>query len=248
MKAKSLLMAATLLAMPLAPAPAAAKALSNVEKAAEALQINNIMGRYSLYVIANQWLAIGDMFALDEPDVRQNVPTTMEGPAVRDYFRRRAAEPLKDGVMHQHSFLAPIIEVAGDGQTAKGVWDSPGIDVGDGDTMANWAWVRYAVDFKKTPQGWKIWHMRVLPVWKAPYGDAWSQMVRQSSAGKKSGGANSDNPAARPAQPAPRPAAMAGLPPAGTEQKWRYNGLGAPPVQPLKPPVPYQSFDPADAY
>lgn len=245
-------MAAALALLPLGATQAATpKTLGNVEKAAEALQISNIMGRYSMYVLANRWLAIGDMFALDEPDVHQNVPAYMEGSAVRDYFRRRAAEPLKDGVMHQHSFLAPIIEVAGDGQTAKGVWDSPGIDVGDGDSMASWAWVRYAVDFKKTAQGWKIWHMRVLPVWKAPYGEAWSQMVKQSSGGKKSGGDNDGTATIKPTQPAPRPAAMTGLPPAGTdkgEPKWRYNGLGAPPVQPLKPPVPYQSFDPADAY
>jgi hypothetical protein len=107
-------------------ASARPKGLSAVEKAGEALQISNIMGRYSIYVVANRWIELGEMFALDEPDVRQNVPSEMSGPAVRKYFTDRAAAKVSDGVMHQHSFLAPIIEVAGDGQTAKGVWDSPG--------------------------------------------------------------------------------------------------------------------------
>ncbi len=241
---------------PLAPgAPAAAQTpVSRLERAADALEISNIMGRYSIYIVANQWAEIGDMFALDEPDVRQNVPAFMEGPAVRKYFATRDAQEIRDGEMHQHSFLAPVIEVAGDGQTAKGVWDSPGIDVGAGDRMANWAWVRYAIDFKKVKGEWKIWHMKVLPVWRAPYGPAWSEMVKQASGGKMSGGGAPPAGAASTA-PAPRPAAMAGLPPAGAagtgqapEQRWRYSGLGAPPMLPINPPKPYYTFDPKDAY
>ncbi|MFT3905843.1 MAG: nuclear transport factor 2 family protein [Steroidobacteraceae bacterium] len=172
------------------PAAVAAqpKGLSNVEKAAEALQISNIMGRYAALVIANHWADIGELFALDDPDVHQNVPALMSGPAVRKYFTERQAEKLKDGVMHQHTFLSPIIEVAGDGKTAKGVWDSPGIDTGGGDSAANWAWVRYAVDFKKIDGTWKIWHLSVLPVWRVAYGEEWAKMVAKDSGGKASGG------------------------------------------------------------
>jgi hypothetical protein len=217
--------------------------LTQVEKAAEALEINNMMGRYAAYVIANHWDDIGAMFALDDPDVHQNVPFQMQGPAVRDYFTKRAAEKLPDGVMHQHTFLSPIIEVAGDGQTAKGVWDSPGIDTGNGNAMANWAWVRYAIDFKKINGEWKIWHLSVLPVWTAPYGDSWSTMVAKASGGKMTGGG--------PGTPVAAPAA-AGKPPAGpmpkSAPKWRYSGVGATPLLPAKLPVPYETFDPKDAY
>jgi hypothetical protein len=240
------------------PAAAQQRGLSNVEKAGEALQISNIMGRYSIYVVANRWTELGDMFALDEPDVRQNVPSLMSGPAVRKYFTERAAARVSDGVMHQHSFLAPIIEVAGDGQTAKGVWDSPGLDTGSGNNMANWAWVRYAVDFKKINGAWKIWHLSVWPLWRAPYGEAWSSLVQQASGGKMTGGAA---PAAAPTGaapgqpgpsaggPNPRGPGAAGARPGQQEApKWRYNGVGEFPMIPVNPPKPYYTFDPKDAY
>jgi len=213
--------------------------ISNAEKAGEALLISNIMGRYSALVISNQWLEIGNMFALDDPEVHQNVPFAMSGPAVRSYFIKRAAEKLPDGVMHQHAFMSPIIEVAGDDQTAKGVWDSPGIDTASGNSMANWAWVRYAIDFKKINGEWKIWHMSVLPVWRAAYGESWSNMVTTDSHGKMTGGAGAAPTVAIPAaapKAAPGPA------------KWRYSGVGATPQLPAKLPVPYYTFDPKDAY
>lgn len=229
------------------------KGISDVQKAAEALQISNIMGRYSAYVIANRWTDIGDMFALDDPDVHQNVPAVMSGPALRTYFTARQAEKLRDGVLHQHSFLSPIIEVAGDDQTARGVWDSPGIDTGAGESMANWAWVRYAVDFKKIKGEWKIWHLSVLPVWRAAYGEEWSKMVSKDSAGRMSGGGNTGAAAAGGSGgpgPGPGPGAGAGgpAPAAAPATKWRYNGVGDTPLLPAQLPKPYYSFDPKDAY
>ena len=159
------LAACALLALGATASAAQPKPISRMERAADAIEIQNIMGRYSIYVVANKWLEGGNLFALDEPDVRQNVPAEMSGAAVRDYFVKRNADTLQPGVMHQHSFLAPLIEVAGDGKTAKGVWDSLGVDTGGGNNMANWGWVRYAIDFKKINGEWKIWHMKVLSLW-----------------------------------------------------------------------------------
>lgn len=235
------------------------KPISRMERAADAIEIQNIMGRYAIYVAANKWVEVGNLFALDEPDVRQNVPMDMSGAAVRAYFEKRDKEQLQAGVLHQHSFLAPLIEVAGDGKTAKGVWDSVGIDTGGGDNMANWGWVRYAIDFKKTNDEWKIWHMKVLSLWNAPYGEAWSTMVQKASNGTKTGGgsvASAAAPSAAAGSPPSRPAgaAPAGGPPGGapaatsSARKWRYSGTDDTPVLPANPPKPYYTFDPNDAY
>lgn len=254
------------LAVPAIHAATQQKPISRMERAADAIEIQNIMGRYSIYVVANKWLEVGNLFALDEPDVRQNVPREMSGADVRKYFEERNAQKLQPGVMHQHSFLAPLIEVAGDGQTAKGVWDSIGVDTGSGNNMANWGWVRYAIDFKKVKGEWKIWHMKVLSLWNAPYGEAWSQMVQRASNGTMTGGgavagtqaSSGPAPAAMGAGPAPGGEAggmAAGAPPAGgmaaattSATRWRYNGTDDTPVLPANPPKPYYTFDPADAY
>jgi hypothetical protein len=62
----------------------------------------------------------------------------------------------------------PVIEIAGDGKTAKGMWESNGPtlspSVRDGKLVVsgNWYWRRYAVDFAKEDGQWKIWHMNIV--------------------------------------------------------------------------------------
>jgi SnoaL-like domain len=195
-----------------------ATVISPAEKALAALEIQNIMGRYSAYVLSDRWTEMAELFALDQVDVRQSAPRAMQGPAeLKDYFSKRAAEKVPDGVMHQHSFLAPVLEIAGDGQTAKGVWDSPGLDVASGTASANWAWLRYGVDFIHANGQWKIWHLKVVPIWRAPYGADWQEALQAANAAAQPGG------------------------------KWRYNGKGQVPSEPALP-KPYFTFDPTDAY
>lgn len=73
-----------------------------------------------------------------------------------------------------------VIEVAGDGKTAKGLWESNGpyisSSVVDGklEVHGTWFWRKYAVDFIKEDGQWKIWHMNLVydisSALDAPYG------------------------------------------------------------------------------
>ncbi|MDB9822224.1 nuclear transport factor 2 family protein [Deltaproteobacteria bacterium] len=64
-----------------------------------------------------------------------------------------------------HTQTTPIIEIAGDGKTAKGLWYSPGISTnvaiidGKAETVGGWFFEKYAVDFVKEDGEWKIWHI-----------------------------------------------------------------------------------------
>ncbi|MDB9822225.1 nuclear transport factor 2 family protein [Deltaproteobacteria bacterium] len=66
-----------------------------------------------------------------------------------------------------HTNTTPIIEVAGDGMTAKGIWYSPGISqsvmINDGkaETRGGWFWEKYAADFVKEDGEWKLWHLQM---------------------------------------------------------------------------------------
>lgn len=71
------------------------------------------------------------------------------------------------GSLDFHTLTTPIIQVAGDGQTAKGLWYTPGIvsgpsSKGEGLVRPSWMWERYAVDFIKEDGKWKFWHVIVL--------------------------------------------------------------------------------------
>lgn len=72
-------------------------------------------------------------------------------------------ENLAIGTLIIHTLTTPLIEIAEDGQTAKGIWYSPGImsEINyDGTPSANYMWEKYGVDFVKEDGEWKIWHIR----------------------------------------------------------------------------------------
>lgn len=79
------------------------------------------------------------------------------------------------GTMNVHTLTTPIIEVAGDGKTAKGVWMSPGhvTQLLGGDLVATWTWEKYAVDFVKENGKWKIWHFHVYTDFSTPFEKSW---------------------------------------------------------------------------
>ena len=65
------------------------------------------------------------------------------------------------GNMNLHTLTTPVIEVADDGKTAKGLWISPGVEcprvpLFGGEHQAAWCWIKYGVDFAKEDGKWKV--------------------------------------------------------------------------------------------
>ena len=89
------------------------------------------------------------------------------------------------GMMVEHALTTEVIEVAGDRQTAKGVWLSPGHETIpiDGKPVAMWCWNRYGIDFILEDGEWKIWHMHVYSVIRTPYTVDWVSASIERPAG-----------------------------------------------------------------
>ncbi len=67
-----------------------------------------------------------------------------------------------DGSMERVNLMSPLVEVARDGKTAKGMWYCPGVRTqteADGRPHLMWHYVRYGVDFILEQNGWRIWHL-----------------------------------------------------------------------------------------
>lgn len=84
------------------------------------------------------------------------------------------------GSLDFHTLTTPILQVAGDGQTAKGMWYTPGFvsgpsAKGGGALNPSWMWERYAVDFIKEDGKWKFWHVVVLTDFGLRVGSTFSQ-------------------------------------------------------------------------
>jgi hypothetical protein len=86
-------------------------------------------------------------------------------------------EDLK-GAFMMHQMDTEVIEVAEDGQTARGVWISPGHET-CGDPLkakGTWCWGKYQVEFIKENGVWKFWKLRLYPLFIAPYNQSWAEL------------------------------------------------------------------------
>jgi len=88
---------------------------------------------------------------------------------LKDMNKKEPWEPVK-GQLGINMNTTPIIEVAGDGKTARGVWFSPGIVMNytgkkdkDGNEFAQGTYYfeKYGADFVKEDGEWKIWHIQM---------------------------------------------------------------------------------------
>jgi hypothetical protein len=70
-----------------------------------------------------------------------------------------------------------VLEVAGDGKTAKGLWSLHGTyaEVTTAGPVSYWDWGYYCVDFRLEEAGWKIFHMQYLQDIGTPTGGDWAE-------------------------------------------------------------------------
>ena len=84
-------------------------------------------------------------------------------------------ELLGVGMMTYRPVDTPVIELAENGQTAKGLWCIRGSYsvLTAGGPQALWEWGWFAVDFIREDDAWKIWHMQYLKEIDRPCGSPW---------------------------------------------------------------------------
>jgi hypothetical protein len=135
------------------------------------------------------------------------------------------------GTMNVHMLTTPMIEVAGDGKTAKGIWMSPGhVTQLMGDKLtACWMWEKYAVDFVKEDGKWKIWHFHVYTDFQTPYEKSWLE--------------TSLEPKLPPVFPPDFPKSNKPM----TDDYPQYSPFTTPKNLP-RPPVPYETFSDTFSY
>jgi hypothetical protein len=232
--------------MPLAASAADTKScdkVSGTDRVIALQAVQNLMGRYSHLGQMRGETTIGELFALKTEGVAWRTssggPTGIEAMNKRFLKPGEAAPALPIGQLHTHSMLTPVIEIAGDGKTARGVWDSYQPGINNASDAGNIAWVKYGVDFIKEDGTWKIWHMQIFPMFSTPWEKPVTQYVKEQKAAAEARAASA------PAGAAPAPRA---LQPGWTAPKnpWRYDGVSVPHGPMI--PEPYCSFDPKTSY
>lgn len=68
------------------------------------------------------------------------------------------------GLINYKPLDTPVVEIAGDLQTARGIWSCRNSysDLRTSGPVAFYEWGWVAADFVKEEEGWKIWHLQIL--------------------------------------------------------------------------------------
>jgi hypothetical protein len=175
-----------------------------VERWEDQRTIKNLMGKYVNCLLLNRQGEIFSRFWSQRPDVclTFNDGSYVGGEAVRGYFdavvernklsakllQARLPEKLGGkseeeiygvGPFHVKPLTAPVIEVAVDGETAKGLWFCLGCDaeVTGAGPVANWTWGYFAGDFVYEDDDWKLWHLQYLNDVDSVCGQSWGRPV-----------------------------------------------------------------------
>ena len=157
------------------------KEVELLEKEVERLhainEIQNLVGKYTALHTPKTFKRTPELFALKQPDVSAEIAmwgVYVGAQQIKSLYEKLHDEPL-EGTMFEHQFTTPMIEVAGDGQTAKGVWFSPGHETAyrDGELQAYWCYGKYGADFIKEDGEWKIWHWHFYDTFMCPYDKSW---------------------------------------------------------------------------
>lgn len=175
-----------------------------VERWEDQRDIKNLMGKYVNCLLLNRQGEIFDLFFSKKDDVclTFNDGSYVGAEAVRGYFeacvarnklsaallQQRLPEKLGGktedeiygiGPFQVKPLTAPVIEVAEDGETAKGLWFCLGCsaEVTSRGPEANWTWGYFAGDFVYEDEGWKIWHLQYLNDVDSLCGQSWGKTV-----------------------------------------------------------------------
>jgi hypothetical protein len=148
-----------------------------VGRSRDYIAIQNLASRYQYFHQPKTMARTYELFAKKTPGVLVAISAGIdEGhEKVREFWTKESSIPMA-GVMLEHHLTTPIIEIAGDGQTAKGVWMSPGHETVPGLLPGgHWVWGRYAIDFVKEDGEWKIWRLWFYPTFRTPVDRDWTE-------------------------------------------------------------------------
>jgi hypothetical protein len=173
-------------------------------------EIQNIMGRYAYITMASAQEERVALFA-KRPDTRVYFGEQgyFEGPDAPERawggmsaVMAEGGQDSRAGRMAIHAPICPVIEVAEDGETAKGTWIGLGLlamkNRETGEPTGAWEWDKYGVDFIKEDGAWKIWHFhiyRLLHGWNVD--EKWAEQFSKAEpvlGMKMDGPAVDDNP------------------------------------------------------
>ena len=146
-------------------------------------EIKNLVGKYGCLYTVSSLKEIIKLFAQKQPDVSAeigNLGKWIGIDAITTLYTKVIVTPEEpaEGLMLEHAFETPCVQIAGDGKTAKGVFFSIGAEVIylDEKLTPTWTSGKYEADFIKEDGEWKIWHWHYYTNFQCDFYKSWIDM------------------------------------------------------------------------
>jgi hypothetical protein len=148
-----------------------------VEKLEAVRAVKKLQRAFGYYLDRGLWDDAADLFA-DTGTVEIGVDGVYVGKAhIRDYFQKLGGgQPgLIYGQLNEWLQLQPVIDIASDGQSAKGRWRDLGMS-GQYKKHAEWRDGIYENDYVREGGVWKIRSVHLYVNFVAPYDKGWARL------------------------------------------------------------------------
>ena len=154
------------------------KLLTNIRRLDSYHEIQNLMGRLTAALNFQRREEILSYFALEKDDVSLEYADegVFEGKqAIEALLDDLLLHPDEKGYMLDMQLTTPMIEVADDVKSAKGLWWCPGISSvpANEETKALWCWGMTGADFLFDGKQWKVWHLHYFRLIRCDYKKGW---------------------------------------------------------------------------
>lgn len=165
-------------------------------------EIQNLAGKFVTSILIKRETHIFDDFWAEAEDVclgfnegyyvgpdaikayyaAEDAATTVRSALIRDMFPEQLASLCPEqlygvGQLHAMPLTTPVLELAEDGQTAKGIWHVLGSDntVTREGPLSHWSVGFLCVDFLRQNGVWRLWHVLFAEDIRCAMGDNWAR-------------------------------------------------------------------------
>ena len=181
----------------------AAELKDRVERLIASETVRKLVSRYSFLQAAGCYEEVLKMFALATEGVRVEVrgrgiwdgaegirkavvliPQQLDAEYDAAMRKRLPDVPLepRSGRLLGAQLSSPVVQVAADGMTAKGLWTILGWETGltaAGAPESFWRGARLGVDFIQEDREWKFWHFQTYPIFYTNYYKSWLETAKE---------------------------------------------------------------------
>jgi ketosteroid isomerase-like protein len=177
-----LVVAASLAPLASAASPSAAVLLARAQRLADAAEIKRLQCIYGYYLDRSDWDAVVDILTDDVVAEYGNSGVFRGKDHVRAllYGIGYGKSGLRVGQLRDHIQLQPVVDVAPDGQTARGRWKAL-VLLGQYGDYARWQTGPYENEYRRENGRWKISRIHWYETFTVPYKGGWTVAMTQSN-------------------------------------------------------------------